>query len=224
MLTLVIGDKNISSWSLRPWLALKMTGAPFEERMIRLRVPGSPATSAVYRPGLKDDLKAVNAAGKVPVLLDGAVKVWESLAICEYLAERFPEANLWPQVYDKRAVARAIASEMHAGFGDMRRELTMDVVGRHPGMAFSDGARADIARVIEIWTECRAANAECGPFLFGHFTIADAFFAPVVTRFQTYGVELPAAAQAYADAVRDLAPMREWCAAAAAEVAAGAGA
>lgn len=222
MLTLVIGDKNISSWSLRPWLALKMTGQPFAERMIRLRVPGSPATEAVYRPGLKADLKAVNAAGKVPVLIDGAVKVWESLAICEYLAERFPEANLWPQVYDKRAIARAIASEMHAGFGDLRRELTMDVVGRHPGLAFTDGAKADIARVIEIWTDCRAANADCGPFLFGHFTIADAFFAPVATRFVTYGVELPASAQAYVDAVLDLAPMREWCAAATAEVAAGA--
>ncbi len=217
MLTLYVGNKNLSSWSLRPWLALKAAGAPFAEEVIVLRKTGETA----YRPGLKADLLAVNPAGHVPVLHDGDLAVWDSLAICEYVAERFPEAGLWPADAKARARARALTAEMHAGFADMRREMSMDISGRHPGRSFSEAARADADRVIAIWEECRAADPAGGPFLFGRFGIVDAFYAPVATRFRTYGVALPPASAAYAAAVFAFPPMAEWCRAAAAEVAAG---
>lgn len=214
MLTLYIGNRNISSWSLRPWLALKAAGAAFEEKLIVLR-----ATDATdYRDGLAADLLAVNPAGHVPALHDGDLVVWESLAICEYVAELFPDAGLWPADRRARAKARALAAEMHAGFADMRREMSMDIGGRHPGKAFSTGAMADAGRAIAIWEECLAETG--GPFLFGRFGIADAMFAPVATRFRTYGVALPPAASAYAAAVLAYPPMVEWCKAAEAEVAA----
>lgn len=199
MLTLVIGDKTISSWSLRPWLALKAVGEPFEERLIRL-----------YRPGFETEIAAISGAGKVPVLIDGAVTVWDSLAICEYLAERYPAANLWPEPYDQRARARSMAAEMHAGFAALRRELPMDILARQPGKAFSPETQADIDRIVSLWREQRATATGDGPFLFGGFTIADAFFAPVATRFRTYGVDLPPVAQTYADALLGYPPMREW--------------
>ncbi len=214
MLTLYIGDKNFSSWSLRPWLVLKAAGAPFEERMIPLlKSPG------VYRDGLKADLLSVNPAGHVPVLYDGDLAVWDSLAISEYVAERFPEAGLWPDAAAERAKARAIAAEMHSGFAAMRGEMSMDICGRHE-KTLSDAARADVARVIAIWEGCRAEKPLGGPFLFGGFGIADAFYAPVVARLRTYGVALPPVAKAYAEAVFAYAPMREWCDGAAREIAA----
>lgn len=216
MLTLFVGNRNLSSWSLRPWLALKAAGAPFAERMVVLRK----STETTYRPGLKDDLLALSPAGQVPVLRDGDLTVWDSLAICEYVAERFPEAGLWPAEVGARAKARALAAEMHAGFPDLRNELSMDIARRHPGRSFSADARADVARVVEIWEDCRAVAPAGGPFLFGQFGIVDAFFAPVTTRFRTYGVDLPPASAAYAAAVLAFPPMAEWCRAAEAEVAA----
>lgn len=216
MLMLYVGNRNLSSWSLRPWLALKAAGAEFAETTIVLRK----STEKTYRPGLKADLLAVSPSGHVPVLHDGEAAVWDSLAISEYVAELFPAAGLWPEGRAARAKARALAAEMHTGFAHMRNEMSMDIAGRHPGRAFSDGARADVARVVAIWEDCLAAKPVGGPFLFGRFGIVDAFFAPVVTRFRTYGIDLPPASAAYAAAVLAFAPMAEWCAAAEAEVAA----
>lgn len=216
MLTLYIGNKNLSSWSLRPWLALKAAGAEFAEKLIVLRKSGA----TVYREGLKPDLLAVNPAGHVPVLHDGDLAVWDSLAICEYAAELFPSAGLWPAEPKARAKARSLAAEMHSGFADMRREMSMDISGRHPGGSFSAAARADADRVIAIWEDCLAKKPAGGPFLFGRFGIVDAMFAPVATRFRTYEIALPPASAAYAAAVFAFPPMAEWCEAAAAEVAA----
>jgi glutathione S-transferase len=210
---LVIGNKNYSSWSLRPWLALRMAGIPFDELRIPLYVPG--ATDAILRH---------SPAGKVPILRDGDVTVWESLAICEYAAERAPGAGLWPASPPARAHARAISAEMHAGFSALRSALPMNLRVERARIPLEPAVRADVERVVAIWEECRTrfgagvpSGGSGGPFLFGAFTNADAMFAPVVTRFHSYGVTLPAAAQAYADAVRALAPMREWAEAAVAE-------
>lgn len=207
MMTLYIGDKNLSSWSLRPWLVMKTLGMPFEERMIRLDRPDTVAK-----------VKAVSPGGTVPVLVDGDVVVWESLAICEYLAERFPDAAAWPKAPAARAIARAVAAEMHAGFPDLRRELSMNITACRPGRAISRAAQDDIDRIVAIWEGLRAAHAADGPFLFGGFTIADGFFAPVATRFRTYAVDLPPASQAYVGAIFSLPAMREWVAAAEREV------
>jgi glutathione S-transferase len=203
---LVIGNKNYSSWSLRPWLALRMAGIPFEE----VRIP-------LYVPGARDAILRHSPAGKVPVLRDGDVTVWESLAICEYAAELAPHAGLWPAEPAARAHARAICAEMHAGFVALRSALPMNLRAEGARIALAPEVEADVARVVAIWEECRARFGAGGPLLFGVFTNADAMFAPVVTRFHSYGVALPPAAQAYADAVRALAPMREWTAAGVAE-------
>jgi glutathione S-transferase len=209
---LVIGNKNYSSWSLRPWLALRMAGIAFEE----LRIP-------LYVPGAKQAILRHSPAGKVPVLRDGELTVWESLAICEYAAELAPGAGLWPADPAARAHARAVSAEMHAGFVALRSALPMNLRAEGVRIPLEPAVRADVERVVAIWQECRerfgavASGAASGPFLFGAFTNADAMYAPVVTRFHSYGVALPPAAQAYADAVRALAPMREWAAAGVAE-------
>ena len=198
---LVIGNKNYSSWSLRPWLALKMAGIAFEEVRISL-----------YGPGAKEAILRHSLAGKVPVLHDGDTTVFESLAICEYAAELAPQTGLWPADAAARAHARSISAEMHAGFGALRGSMPMNV--RHRGERLaeppSELVRADVMRITAIFEECRARHAAAGPFLFGAFTIADAMFAPVVSRFATYSVALPAASQAYADVVLALPPMQEW--------------
>lgn len=199
-IVLFVGNKNLSSWSLRPHLALSHTGAAFEEIVVPLD-----------RPDTKDRLLAVSPSGRVPVLRDGELLVWDSLAICEHVAERFPEAKLWPEDVGARALARSVSAEMHSGFPDLRRELPMNIVGRIAREP-SPAARDDIARVLAIWTDLRARHASGGPFLFGAFTIADAMFAPVVTRFVTYGVEVPAEARAYMDAVLALPAMQRWIA------------
>jgi len=208
--TLYIGSKNTSSWSLRPWLAMKMAMVPFEEVVIRLNTPETKARILTVAP-----------SGKVPALKideDGASwTVWDSLAICETLAERHPEARLWPDAAAPRAHARSIVAEMHSGFPDLRRALSMEIAARHPTQALDDQVQADIARIIAIWTGALAAPGMRGGFLFGAFSVADAFFAPVVTRFETYGIHLPAVAQAYAERVLGLPPMREWAASAKAE-------
>jgi glutathione S-transferase len=205
-LTIVIGSKRLSSWSLRGWLALRLTGAAFEEVVIPLDQPTTRRRILAHSP-----------AGRVPVLKDGAVTVWESLAICEYLAERFPAAGLWPDEPAARALARAVAAEMHAGFADLRRDMAMDCLARRPGEGDTPAARADIARVSEIWRDCRQRFGGGGEFLFGSVGAADAMYAPVVSRFVTYGVALDQVSAAYRDAVLALPAMAEWLAAAAAE-------
>ncbi|WP_438023203.1 glutathione S-transferase family protein [Sorangium sp. So ce233] len=207
-LHLYIGSKNLSSWSLRPWLAMSHAGVPFEEHVIPYELPDWVDRVAQHSP-----------TRKVPVLRHGDLVVWESLAICEYVAEVFPGARLWPEGREARAVARAVSSEMHSGFSDLRRELPMDIARRHPRRDVSDGAARDIARVLRIFGDCRARFGQGGPFLFGAFSIADAMFAPVVTRLLSYDVEIDEVARAYAAAVTSLPAMARWSAAAAEEVA-----
>ncbi|WP_426396105.1 glutathione S-transferase family protein [Ralstonia sp. R-29] len=196
---LVIGNKNYSSWSLRPWLLAKQAGIPFEEIRVRLFVEGFCTEIRRYSP-----------AGRVPVLVDGDMTVWDSLAICETLAERFPRAQLWPADPKARAHARSICAEMHSGFTNLRNNMPMNVTAVLPGMGWNVAVQRDIDRIATIWTELRQKYAAEGPFLFGHFTVADAFYAPVVSRFATYGVRLPEAAKAYADHILNLPAMQEW--------------
>ena len=168
-LQLVIGNKNYSSWSLRPWLAMKVAGIAFEETVISLDAPD-----------FKARVTAFSGAGRVPVLIDGDVRVWESLAILEYLAEHSAAAGLWPRQANARARARAVASEMHAGFLALRRHLPMNVARPVKKRALDNGATADAARIDAIWSECRAQFGGAGAFLFGPFGAADAMYAPVV--------------------------------------------
>lgn len=196
-LQLVIGNKNYSSWSLRPWIAMRVAGIEFEETVISLEAQD-----------FKARMTALGGAGRVPLLIDGDVRIWESLAILEYLAEKFPAAALWPQQPAARAHARAIASEMHAGFAALRRYLPMNVSRPVKARALDEGAAKDAARIDAIWTQCLAQSS--GPFLFGAFGAADAMYAPVVWRFQTYAVEVSRAARAYMSAVLALPVSREW--------------
>ena len=202
----IIGNKNYSSWSLRPWLLLRHLNLPFEEVWIPFDTTEFKARALEYSP-----------SGKVPVLVDGDVTVWDSLSIFEYLAERHPELNLWPQAAAKSALARSISAEMHSGFMSLRNLMPMNCRKRFPGKGHTPEVLQDIARIISIWQDCRTKHAASGPFLFGHFTIADAMYAPVVLRFRTYSVGLPVESQAYADAILALPAMQEWLAAAAAE-------
>jgi len=199
MLHLVIGNKNYSSWSFRPWFAMKVAGIAFQETVISLE-----ATD------FKARIMAMSGAGKVPVLVDGDVRIWESLAILEYLAEKFPAAGLWPRDAAARAHARAISCEMHAGFQALRRQLPMNVrrpVIRRPLEA---DAKADVARIDAIWTACRSRFGAGGAFLYGGFGAADAMYAPVVSRFHTYAVEVSAGARDYMTAVMALPAWTEW--------------
>lgn len=207
-LLLVIGNKRYSSWSLRPWLALKQAGLSFSEVPITLRQSDTKARILAYSP-----------SGKVPYLRHGDLGIWESLAICEYVAEIAPEARLWPEDRSARAVARSVASEMHAGFVPLRQHMSMDVCAAKTLDPVPAEVEADIGRITELWADCRRRFGADGAFLFGRFSIADAMFAPVVTRFTTYGVALDAVCRAYADAVWALPAMREWKAAAEAEAA-----
>lgn len=203
-LTIYLGNKNYSSWSLRAWLALKATGAPFAEEVIPLFEPGSKETILKYSP-----------SGKVPALHHDGRVVWDSLAICSYLADLFPEAELWPQDPAAKAMARSVSAEMHSGFPALRSELPMNIRSSFPGRAMGPEAQADINRVMAIWRNCRSRYGERrGEFLFGHFTVADAMYAPVVTRFRTYRVDVEREAGAYGDAVMALPAMQEWAAAA----------
>ena len=209
--TIYIGNKNYSSWSLRPWLALRHADAAFEEVLIALDQPDS-ATN----------LRRHSPSGRVPVLQHGALTIWETLAICEYLAEQFPDARLWPADPGARAHARAVSNEMHAGFAALRHNLPMDISRRWPLGNRLAKVGPDVERVAAIWRECRerfgsrGANG-AGDFLFGGFTIADAMFAPVVTRFVTYSVPLDPVSSAYVAAVLNWPAMRDWTAAARAE-------
>jgi len=204
-LVLVIGNKNYSSWSMRPWILLKAAGIPFEEVMIPLQQPDTAARIAEHTP-----------AGRLPVLKHGGITVWESLAICEYLAEQFPDAALWPADTAARAMARAIANEMHAGFQPLRQAMPMNVRRDRPGLAISPEVAANIARIGAIWREARTRFGERpdsgGPFLFGRFSVADAMFAPVISRFRTYHVDPGPVARGYMDAFWRHPAARAWLA------------
>jgi glutathione S-transferase len=192
---LVIGNKNYSSWSLRPWLALKVFGFDFDEKKIPL-----------YGEGSKEAILNYSPAGKVPVLVDGKTTVWDSLAILEYVAEKNPK--LWPSNPADRALARSISAEMHSGFPDLRNHMSMNVRKRYPGKGRTPEVLAEIERIKAIWNEAKK------PFLFGAFTAADAMYAPVVLRFRTYEVELPRSARGYYEAMLALPALQEWIAAA----------
>ena len=198
-LFLLIGNKKYSSWSLRAWLVLKQAGLAFEERQVPLDRPETRAAILKFSP-----------SGKVPFLRHGKVEVWESLAICEYLAEAFPAAGLWPKDVATRAWARAVSNEMHAGFAELRRYLPMDVSRDLKSRSRAHHVAGEIARVQQIWTDCRQRFGAGGPFLFGRFCVADAMFAPMVTRFATYGVELEPVAATYVETIMKLPAMIEW--------------
>jgi glutathione S-transferase len=199
-LTLVIGNKNYSSWSFRPWIAMKAAGIPFTEEMIPFETP-----EFKQRVGARFN-------GKVPILLDGDLQIWESLAIIEYLAETFPAARLWPQDKKARAHARAIANEMHAGFGPLRGHLPMNFARPVIKRALTREVEANVARIEAIFAECLSRSR--GPFLFGAFSAADAMYAPVVSRLHTYDVAVSAGTRAYMDAMMALPAWQAWSAAA----------
>ncbi|QGZ62617.1 glutathione S-transferase family protein [Paraburkholderia acidisoli] len=195
---LVIGDKNYSSWSMRPWLLLKHFGIAFEEVLIELGEPGT-----------KSSILAFSASGKVPCLVDDdGFAVWDSLAIAETLVERFPQHALWPREANARARARSVSAEMHSGFGALRNEMPMNIRKQKPGAGATPAALADVARIDAIWRACLAESG--GPFLFGEFSIADAMYAPVVMRFASYQPALSAEAAAYAGSVRALPAVADW--------------
>ena len=197
--TLIIGNKNYSSWSLRPWLLLKQAAIPFEE--VRLAI------------GI-DDLSKYSPSGQVPVLKHGTLTLWDSLAIAEYLAEQFPEKCLWPDDVGARAVARSVSAEMHSGFANLRTHMNMNCRGHFPGKGMTPEVEKDILRIQQIWQDCRSRFGKGGDFLFGKFSIADAMYAPVTCRFVTYAVPLSPMAQAYVNTLQGLPAMQEWLAAA----------
>lgn len=201
---LVIGNKNYSSWSLRPWLALRHLGLPFIEERIALDQPDTKARITSYSP-----------AGRVPVLVESGITVWDSLAILEHLAERQPQ--LWPVAPTARATARSISAEMHSGFSALRTEMPMNIRATGRKVTPSPEAAADIARILAIWSSTRERFGVGGPWLFGAFSVADAMYAPVASRFRTYGVALPDPLAAYQATVLGSLAMQEWSAAAAAE-------
>lgn len=198
-LTLVIGTKRWSSWSLRPFLSLTAAGVPFREVLIELRQPDT-----------KEKILQWSPSGKIPMLDDDGVKVWDSLAICEYLAERFPEARLWPEGREARAHARSISAEMHSGFMALRSTCSMDVVEDHPMAEIPDDVKADVARIDAMLSDCRARFGQGGPYLFGTFTNADSMYAPVVTRIRTYDLPVGPVTRAYCDAVMAHPAMMKW--------------
>jgi glutathione S-transferase len=201
MLKLVIGNKNYSSWSMRPWLALRANGIPFEEVFIPLYTDDKAD---------KERILSFSRAGKVPTLVDGDVTVWDSLSIIEYLAERFPRAGLWPEDRAARAHARSISAEMHSGFMALRNECGMNLHRPIRGIALSDDVRENVARIQAIWAECYRRYGKQGPFLFGAFGGADAMFAPVVHRFRTYAIPVEGDSRQYVDAMNSLPAFAEW--------------
>jgi glutathione S-transferase len=198
-LTLVIGNKNYSSWSFRPWIAMKAAGIAFDEVVISLEAED-----------FKARVSKISGTGKVPALVDGDVHVWESLAILEYLAEKFPAAKLWPQDPAGRAHARAVASEMHAGFQPLRKACPMNMWRPVKKLALDADVSANVKRIDALWTDCRTRFGAGGPFLFGSFGAADAMYAPVVARFHTYDVTVSETSRAYMAAVMTLPAWAEW--------------
>jgi glutathione S-transferase len=200
-LKLVIGNKNYSSWSMRPWLAMRASNIAFDEIFIPLYTDNEAD---------KERILSFTHSGKVPALIDGDVTVWDSLAIIEYVAERFPDARLWPEDRARRAHARSISAEMHSGFLPLRNECGMNLHRAVGAIALSSEAKANIARIEQIWLECRRRYGEFGPFLFGAFSAADAMFAPVVHRFRTYAIGGEAEAKAYMATMMALPAFQQW--------------
>jgi glutathione S-transferase len=199
---IVIGNKNYSSWSLRAWLALRHVGQPFEETVVPLDQDDTRQEILRYTP-----------SGKVPALIHEGRAIWDSLAICEYLAELFPEARMWPEDRLARAHARSISAEMHAGFADLRKTLPMNIRRKPSAFPIGDSVRLEIQRVCAIWRDCRKTYGDQEGdegFLFGHYTIADMMFAPVVWRFYSYAIDMPEMAAAYAAHMREQPAMKEW--------------
>ncbi len=203
---LVIGNKNYSSWSLRPWALLRQAGIAFDEDKL-----------SFLSPTFKRDVLARSPAGRVPILIDGELTVWDSLAIAEYVAEKLPDKMLWPADRADRAHARSICAEMHSGFTSVRTYMPMNVTAQLPGRGWNVNVQKDIDRIAAIWTGLRAKHSAAGPFLFGRFGVVDAYYAPVVFRFNTYRPELPAAAREYVQQMLQTVALREWVEAAAVE-------
>jgi glutathione S-transferase len=201
-LELVIGNKNYSSWSMRPWVLLRQAQIAFEEVQLKFDEAGGKLSVA--------GIQQYSAAGKVPVLRIDGQAVWDSLAICETVAEMHPKKQLWPEDELARRVARSICAEMHSGFQALRGKMPMNIRSRYPGKGMTPESRKDIDRVVALWTECRERFGGGGSLLFGRFSVADAFFAPVVMRFHAYAVDVPRVAQEYCEAVQALAAVREW--------------
>lgn len=199
-ITIYLGSKNTSSWSLRAWLMLLQTGTDFDAVFIPLNQPDT-----------KEKIAKISPSGLVPVLKHGDTFIWDSLAIGEYLAEIFPDKQLWPKDEKIRAYARSISCEMHSGFQMLRKHLPFNAQERYANYVISPEAQIDIDRIIKIWLDCRQKYAERGPMLFGNFTIADAMFAPVASRFITYNVGIPEVIQQYVDAIMALPEMKMWC-------------
>lgn len=206
-LTLAIGNKNYSSWSMRPWMALKGAGIAFDEVVIPLYTDAAD----------KQRILNFTRSGKVPALVDGDITIWDSLAIIEYVAERFPDARVWPQDVAARAHARSISAEMHSGFMPLRNECGMNIHRPVRSKPLSNDAKDNIARIQQIWTECRAKYGGQGPYLFGAFTGADAMYAPVIHRFRTYDIEVTPPVRAYMATMLANAAFQEWTQAALAE-------
>ena len=198
-LTLIIGNKNYSSWSFRPWIAMKVAGIGFEEKVIPL-----------YEQGSREQVLQYSPAGKVPVLVDGDQRIWESLAILEYLAEKFPKAKLWPEDARARAHARVVATEMHAGFQPLRKSCPMNLWLPVKPRPQSDDVMANVRRIESLWADCRARFGQGGPFLFGRFGAADAMYAPVVSRLHSYGLNVGDETRGYMAAVMALPAWTEW--------------
>ncbi|MBI4273578.1 MAG: glutathione S-transferase family protein [Rhizobiales bacterium] len=198
-LKLIIGNKNYSSWSFRPWIAMKTLGIPFDEEVVPL-----------HTPQFKARLPKISGTGKVPVLIDGDTPIWESLAILEHLAERYPKSGMWPSDLKARAHARVVAAEMHAGFVPLRNHCPMNM--RRPVKPRPLSAEVDlnVKRIDALWSDCRARFGKDGPFLFGAFSAADAMYAPVVSRFHTYAIGASAPVRTYMSAMMALPAWREW--------------
>jgi len=202
-LALYIGNRNYSSWSLRPWLLMRELGIAFEERRLDL-----------FTDEFRREIARVSPAGRVPVLVADGFAVWDSLAIAEYLAETHPRLGVWPSDARARARARSVCAEMHSGFQALREQMPVNIEARLPGLGWNLRVQNDVDRIDAMWSALRAEHAAAGPFLFGRFGAADAFFAPVITRFDTYGVTLSPSCEAYRQAIHALPAMREWVAAA----------
>jgi glutathione S-transferase len=199
--TLVIANKNYSSWSLRAWMAMRELDIPFEEKLIPLDLPQT-----------RKNIARHSGAGRLPVLHHGEVTVWESLAILEYLAELYPAKAMWPKSRPARAMARAVANEMHAGFLPLRNACPMNLRRAHKPLEadLPENVRADVARIETLWNSCRTAHGGRGPFLFGKFTIADAIYAPVASRFETYAIPVSRASRDYMEALFATRSFRDW--------------
>ncbi len=198
-LVLVIANKNYSSWSLRPWMALTMAGLPFDEKMVRFG-----------EPRFGQEIRKISPAGRVPVLLHGKLVIWDSLAILEYLAEIFPRKNLWPKSKAARAMARSVSNEMHSGFSSLRNACPMNIRRPPKPVEMSEATKSDVARIETLWRDCRRTYGKGGKFLFGKFSIADAMYAPIVSRFETYAIPVAGDTRAYMATVMATKAFQSW--------------